>query len=445
MKKSVKIILIIVAILLIAGIYFGYQIYNMTSASEKLTGNIEIIPEPPKNVPPLTHGDADWPAWQGLNFDGKSNYKGINKDWSNGLKELWSVDYLCQNKSTVSWSAPVIQGNRLVVPGRDKDNDLVFCIDADNGDLFWVGSYIAKTETSHGPGARATPFIDEDRVYTYGRGGDLVCWQLLDGKMLWQKNTIDEGGKEPEWGLSSTPIVYDNKVIVQGGGKALIIAYNKMSGDVIWKSMSGKAGYSAATIMKTEQKNYLLVYHGMGLSCLEPENGLVIWTVPWETDYGVNATTPLVEGSTIFHSSGYGMGSQAIDVTNNDVNVLWENKNFEAQHTDPVIIDGYIYGYSGESYVNKGDFMCIELATGKEMWSTKEIGQGTLTYVDGFLICLDIKGNLFMVKPDPSKFNLIGELQDAIKNVKSRAWTKPVVANGKLYLRYMQQLVCYEL
>ncbi len=355
------------------------------------------------------------------------------------------MDYLCQDNSTVSWSSPVIQGNRLIIPGRDKENDLVFCTNADNGDLIWLGSYKAENETSHGPGSRATPFIDEDRVYTYGRGGDLVCWQLLDGKMLWKKNVKDEGGVEPEWGLSSTPIVFENIVIVQGGGDAQVIAYDKLSGNVIWKSMKGKAGYAAATLMIMDEKPYLIVYQGLGLSCLDPKDGKEIWTVPWETDYGVNATTPLIDGNIIFHSSAYGMGSQAIDASNNVAKILWKNENFEAQHTDPVILDGYIYGYSGESYVNKGNFMCIELATGKEMWSTEDIGQGTLAYVDGHLICLDLKGNLFLIKPDPSGFNLIGEIKSAIKNVKSRAWTTPVVANGRLYLRYMQQLVCYEL
>ncbi len=252
----------------------------MTSASEKLTGKLELIPEASKKIPPLTIGEADWPAWQGLNFDGKSNYTGIKTDWSDGLKKLWHVDYLCQDNSTVSWSAPVVQGNRLVIPGRDKKNDLVFCLNANNGNLIWVGSYLAETGTSHGPGARATPFIDEDRLYTFGRGGDLVCWQLLDGKMLWRKNVKDEGGEEPEWGLSSSPIVFENKVIVQGGGDALVIAYDKISGETIWKSMKGHAGYSASTLMILDETPYLLVYHAMGLSCLDPQNGKNIWTVP---------------------------------------------------------------------------------------------------------------------------------------------------------------------
>jgi len=117
----------------------------------------------------------------------------------------------------------------------------------------------------------------------------------------------------------------------------------------------------------------------------------------------------------------------------------------EAQHSDPVLIDGYIYGYSGESSKIGGQFKCIELSTGKEMWSTGEIGQGTTTFVDGYLICLDIKGNLFLVSPNSSAFKLIGEINQALEDVQNPAWTVPVIANGKLYLRYLQQIVCYQL
>ena len=79
------------------------------------------------------------------------------------------------------------------------------------------------------------------------------------------------------------------------------------------------------------------------------------------------------------------------------------------------------------------------------MWSTKEIGQGTTTYVDGHLICMDVKGNLFLVKPDPEAIHIISKIENALNEVKYQAWTVPVVANGKLYLRYLQTLVCYNL
>jgi outer membrane protein assembly factor BamB len=445
MKKYLKIILIIVAIILLFVGFFGYQLYKMVMGSEPLTGKQENIPTNTASIPPITVGVADWTNWRGVNFEGKSLTRGIKTDWSNGLEKVWEVNYLCQDKATASWSSVVVQGNRLIVPGRDAKNDLVFCLNADNGQLIWKGSYEAKAETAHGPGSRATPFIDENKVYTFGRSGDLVCWQLEDGKLLWRKNVKDEGGIEPSWGFSTTPLVCENMVIVQGGGKALVIAYDKLTGKVLWKSMEGEVGYSAAITMNIEDEIQLLIYHGKGLSCLNPADGKVRWTVPWPTEYGINATTPIVCSDIIYHTSGYGMGCEAIKVTKDGYSVLWKSDIAEAQHSDPILIDGYIYGYSGESYRNVGQFKCIELLTGQEMWSTDQIGQGTTTFADGYLICQDLKGNIFLIKPETTGFKKIGEIKSAIADVKNPAWTVPVVANGKLYLRYMQQLVCYKL
>lgn len=446
MKRSLIIILAIVGAIILAGAaYVGYKFYKTTQNSEQLTGKQENIPSPIKPTPPITTGIADWTNWRGTNFEGKSATTGIQTDWSKGLKKRWKVNYLCQDNATASWASPVIQGNRIVVPGRDNENDLVFCIDADTGGLIWEGSYKAEAGSSHGPGSRATPFINENRVYTFGRSGDLVCWQLEDGKLLWRKNVKDAGGSEPQWGFSTTPLVLDDKVIVQGGGEALVMAYNKLTGDLTWKSMKGDAGYAAAITMKIEEKLKLLIYHGAGLSCLDPSDGKLLWTAPWPTEYGVNATTPIVSGDLIFHTSGYKMGCEALKVTNSGYSVLWKNNLMEAQHSDPILIDGYIYGYSGESSRNNGQFKCIELTTGKEMWSTKEIGQGTTTFADGHLICQDIKGNLFLIKPDPTGFKKIGKIKQALDDVKNPAWTVPVVANGHLVLRYLQQLVCYQL
>jgi outer membrane protein assembly factor BamB len=445
MKRSVKIILIILALLLASGAYFGYKIYQSVMGSEPLFGKQENIPVPVLPIPPVTKGSADWTNWRGPNFEGKCAFKGIRTDWSKGLKKLWSANYLCQDNATASWSSPVVQGNRLIVPGRDSKNDWVFCINAETGELIWKSSYAAESGSSHGPGPRATPFINDDKVYTLGRSGDLVCWNLEDGKLIWRKNVKDEGGTEPTWGFSTTPLVFGDKVIVQGGGKALVLAYHKLTGELLWKSMEGEAGYAAAITMNLQNELKLLIYHGTGLSCLNPSDGKSLWTAPWPTKYFVNATTPLVSNDIIFHSSGYGMGCEALKVTSEGFSVLWRNNLIEAQHSDPVLVDGYIYGYSGESSRINGQFKCVELASGKEMWSTGEIGQGTTTYVDGYLICLDIKGNLFLVQPNSSGFKQIGKIKAAIKDVKNPAWTVPVIANGKIYLRYLQQMVCYSL
>lgn len=445
MKLKTIVILIFILFALAFVAYYGYGVYQLIAGSEELSGEVEKIPEIAAIESIKEKGEADWPNWRGPNFDGKSLVKDIDLNWSDGLEKLWQIDYLCQGTNTASWSAPVVKGNRLIVPGRNETHDIVFCINTENGELIWQNSYEAATQTNHGPGARATAFIDSNYVYTFGRNGDLVCWNLPDGKKLWHKNVMDLGGKEPDWGHSSTPLVYKNMVIVHGGGDALVCAFDKISGDLLWKSMQGNAGYSFTMVMTTKLGDRLIVYHGTGIASLLPENGKVLWNLPWETEYYVNATTPIISGNYIFHTSGYETGCRLIKVENDKPEIVYENKDFSAQHSDPILIDGYLYGYSGQSYRNTGDFKCIEMATGKEMWSTAQIGQGTTIYVDGYLICLDIKGNLFLVEPSSEQFTLVGEIKNAIEEVKNPSWTVPVAANGKLFLRYMQRLVCYKL
>ncbi|MBN2092483.1 PQQ-like beta-propeller repeat protein [candidate division KSB1 bacterium] len=446
MKRKILIVsLIVVLILAIGGFFMFRMVMKHIQGEEEFTGTLQAIPEAIAQIPPLNKGDSDWPNWRGPNFDGKSSLIGIKKDLTAGLRKLWEVNYLCQDKFTVSWAAPVIQGNRLVVPGRDENHDFVFCLESNSGELLWMGKYAANVKSNHGAGSRATPFIDADRVYTFGRSGVLTCWQLEDGKLLWKQDVTDIGGLEPEWGHSSSPLVYQDKVIVQGGGNALVAAYNKITGELAWKSMQGTGGYAAPVLANFGGEMQLVIFQGTGLSFLKADDGTELWSLPWKTDYDVNATTPVIVDSLIFITSGYKTGGELIKMGEDSGTVLWKNKAIASHHSDPILIDGHLYGYSGFSTQNKGDFVCLELTTGQEKWRTGEIGWGTTAYVDGHLLCLDIEGNLFLVKPDPNQFIKVSELKSAIENVKNPAWTIPVVANGKLYLRYMQRLVCYDL
>ena len=445
-KKWLWISLAFVTISIIFGSIIAYHVYQEVMGSEDLNGTQTVIPEPSNTLPPLVKGKTDWPNWRGPGLDGKSMVSGIRRDWTGGLKKIWQVDYLCQGKQTATWSSVVVQGNRLVVPGRDEQNDLLFCLNSENGDLIWAGSYPAETDAGHGPGPRATPFIDDTLIYTFGRGGDLVCWQLYDGEMVWQQNVQSLGGMEPGWGYSSSPLVFKNLVIVQGGGTATVIAYDKITGDLVWKSLEGPAGYAALTLGKSITDTSLIVFHGKGLSCLNPMTGQELWSTSWETSYDVNATTPAISNNILFMTSGYDRGSQSLRIGETSFEIIWKQDNYASQHSDPVIIDGYIYGYSGQSNQNRGDFVCLNLETGLEMWRTNKIGWGTTVMVDGYLLCMDIKGNLFLVNPDPSAFHKVTEMKNALTGkVKHPAWTIPVIANGKLYLRYLQQLICYDL
>jgi outer membrane protein assembly factor BamB len=218
-----------------------------------------------------------------------------------------------------------------------------------------------------------------------------------------------------------------------------------MTGKLAWKSMEGPAGYAALALFPTDGSMRLLAFCGAALACLDPADGAVAWTVPWKTSYNVNATTPVVAGTTVFITSDYNYGCQAIRVQEGRAQPLWRSKVIASHHSDPIIVNGFLYGYSGSSSQNNGSFKCVELETGREKWSTNEIGWGTTTYVDGHLLCMDIKGNLSLVRPDPNGFVRVTKFEKALGDVTDPAWTIPVVAYGRLYLRYMQRLICYDL
>lgn len=444
-KWAIGIVGIVVVTLLIFGALFWSRI-EILSGTEELSGKTAVVPKLlSRPLEPLTRGDADWVSWLGAKGDRRSGVTGIITDWSGGLEKLWEVDFLCQGNSSATWSAPAIQGNRMIVCGRSTENDLIFCLNPTNGNLLWQASYKAKAVASHGAGTRATPAIDEDRVYTFGRSGDLVSWTLFDGKELWRANVINEGGLEPTWGHASSPLILGTRIIVQGGGTARTIAYDKITGKVVWKSGHGIAGYAALTTMDVSGESIVLAFHGKGFSALDAENGDEFWTVPWETPYDVNASTPIAVDDSVFITSGYGTGCMMLKVRHSDAEILWQSKVIASQHSDPYVIDGFLYGYSGDSSQNKGTFKCVNLPNGVEKWATNEMGWGTCVFVDGYLLCCDIKGNVFLMQPDPDRFIKVAEMRNALGDVKGPVWTKPVVANGLLYLRFKQRLVCYNL
>ncbi len=450
LKKIMKIVLVIVGIILIAAIVFAFM-YRETIGI--MLGN-NAIETPAKTeqvivsaeIEPVTKGESDWLCWRGINGDGRSSVSGIKTDWSGGLKKIWEIDFLCQGEESATWSAPVIQGNRLVVCGRDGADDIVFCLDPEDGRLIWKQAYTANTSSaSYGSGFRATPWIDDDRVYTFGRGGDLICWNLLNGEKIWHKNVNDEGGEEPTWGHSSSPFVTDSLVIVKGGGAARTIAFDKMTGDLKWKAGEGIAGYAAVSMMEIEGEPVVLSFHGKGLAAVTLKEGKELWDVEWITSYDVNATTPVTKDNLVFVTSGYKTGGELLKVNKAGAEVVWKNENIASHHSDPFIIDGHIYGYSGDSMQNKGFFKCVDLKTGMEKWSTKEIGWGTCVAVEGYLLCCDVKGNLFLIKPDPEKFVMITGMPKVWGKVRGATWTIPVLANGKLYLRFKQSLMCFDI
>lgn len=446
MKKFMQLALVGILLAIGGSVFWFYDSIVIMTANKNINGKVDKIPEVKAGtLLPVTSTELDWTSWLREDLANANRVDNLSMSWSNGLKKLWEISYLCQDESTAAWSAPLIKGNRLVVGGRDSENDLLFCLDPETGEQIWKNSYSAKADSSYGSGFRATPWIDGDRVYTFGRAGDLVCWNLLDGQMLWRRNVKEEGGQEPTWGYSSSPLVYNSLVIVNAGGTARTIAYDKQTGNLAWKTGSAKAGYAAISMMKIDGEPIILDFHGEGLAAMEPGTGKELWNTPWVTNYDVNATTPVFKDNLIFITSGYSTGGQLIRASKEKAEIVWQSKSIASHHSDPFIVGDHIYGYTGYSTQNRGDFKCLDLQTGEEKWSTGKIGWGTAIMVNDKLLCMDIKGNIYLLKPDPEKPEIIATLPQALEVTQGAAWTKPIVAQNKLFLRFKQKLVCLSL
>jgi outer membrane protein assembly factor BamB len=198
-------------------------------------------------------------------------------------------------------------------------------------------------------------------------------------------------------------------------------------------------------MMEIDGEPVVLSFHGKGLAAITLNDGKILWDIEWQTNYDVNATTPVVKDNLVFITSGYKTGSELLRVTKSGAEIVWKNRDFASHHSDPFIIGNYIYGYSGDSMQNKGFFKCLELETGAEKWSTKEMGWGTCIAVEDYLLCKDVKGSLYLMRPDPEKFIKVTGMNKVWGKVSGATWTKPILANGRLYLRFKQGLMCLDI
>ncbi|MDD4891260.1 MAG: PQQ-like beta-propeller repeat protein [Phycisphaerae bacterium] len=389
---------------------------------------------------------GDWPKWRGPNGDNVPALKSFPQDLEKGLKKLWSVDMLCKGKNAAAWSCPSILGDKLVVTGRDENKDTIVCLNADTGAPVWNREYDSPgPAVQYGTGPRATPLIDGDVVYTFGCMGRVACSSMKDGAEIWKRDAAEMGGKMPMWGHSSTPLLLDDNLIVQVGGKNLAVALNKKTGATVWSSFAADAGYAAVTTATIGGKEQLVVFGAAGLFGLAPDSGKKVWEFAWPTAFGMNCTTPIMVGGRmlICSSENGGKGGMAmVKFEAGQPKMEWENHKVGPGHNDPVIIGKYAYAYTNYSMEPKG-FTCVDLTNGEQKWFNAEVGgPGTAVKVGDNVLCLANRGKLALVHPDERGMRRFSEFE-AIKG--GPVWTQPIVARGKVYVRFANQLICYQI
>ncbi len=386
----------------------------------------------------FVEGSAQDPtSWRGPDRDGIYPETGLIKQWPAGGPEmLWAFEDLGQGHS----SAIVDQGF-VYTTGMINDIGFLFKFDL-KGKLVYKKEYGPEfTESFYG--TRGTPTIVGDKIYLLSGTGKLHCIYNESGDILWTKDLLtDFDGKIIRWGMNETPVIDGDIIYITPGGKKYnIVALNRHSGDLIWSSpgMGELTAYSTPLLFVHNGRKMLATHFESHLVGFDATTGKMLWNQHQPNEWSVHPNTPIYHQGGLFFLSGYGQGGGMLEIApdGNSVKLLWTHKRMDSRMGGAVLVDGYIYG-SGDSRV----WTCFDWNTGEEMYTSKEIGFGVLIAADGMLYCYSQKGELALVKPDPSGFIVVSKTKVALGS--EQHWAHPVIYDGVLYVRHGKALIAYK-
>ncbi|PHX93929.1 MAG: alcohol dehydrogenase [Pedosphaera sp.] len=388
---------------------------------------------------------ADWPQYLGPTRN--ATYAGTD------LADAWPKDgppLAWQKKLGTGWAGPVALGGKAIVFHRVADQELVECLDAKTGKELWKQSFPTRytDRFSFDNGPRATPCIADGRVFVFGANGNLHALDLATGKPLWSVDTQKDFGADPGFfGFACSPLVESKALLVNVGGKngAGIVAFESVTGKVLWQAPDDEASYSAPIVANLAGLRHALFFARHKLVSLDPANGKVHFTFPWgpKMQASVSAAVPVVSGDTVFISAGYGAGAALLRVKVGGVEKLWSGEEqLTAQYVTPVLREGFLYGFEGRVDTGpKPELRCVELATGKVRWSTESVVHGGIILAGSDLLITSDSGELVRVAADSKAF--VEKARAQILGREGRA--QPALADGLLLARDKTKLVAVDL
>jgi outer membrane protein assembly factor BamB len=407
-------------------------------------------PERPKAAPKSTEGDrtpnaapGDWPQHRGPNRDNISRETGLLKEWpESGPPVVWQADGIGEGYSAVS-----VVGDTIYTAGTRDQEDALFALDDSDGRIKWSTPLGRKYENGTGDGPRGTPTVDGDRVYALGGNGDLVCANAETGEVVWRQNILKEyGGNNITWGISESVLIDDDRLICTPGGRqATMVALNKLTGRPIWRSAipgNPSAAYSSPIIMTVGNVRQYVNFVHTAVVGVRATDGEPLWGQQASVNSTANCSTPVAANNVVFTASGYGTGGALFRLASagnaTQAEVAFTTKQMKNHHGGMVLIDGFLYGF------DEAVLTCLDLRSGQSAWQNRSVGKGSLTAADGGLYLRSENGPVALATISPQGYEERSRFEPSNRSQKP-AWSHPVIAHGRLYLRDQNTLVAYDI
>ncbi len=381
--------------------------------------------------------EGDWPNWRGPNHDNISPERGLKTRWDTPLPMLW------ERTLGSAFSGFACVDGRVYTGGTVNDQQTLFCLNADTGEVIWQNSFEKQyRDPQGGDGVRATPAVSDGRVYVFGGHGRLLCVAAADGKKVWER----EFNNKPQWGYSGSVLIEGDLCILSpGGGDRSLVALNKATGETVWRTEAEDVvGYATPYPFTFSGTRYVFGFMGNAALIVEAATGREVWRMRWQTDWDVNAAAPIFHEGMLYFGSGYGHGAIVVKLRKDGdklaADTVWESKVIRNKFESAVLYDGYLY--SGD----ETGLQCAEFATGKQMWDVRRVEDfsmehSTVTIADGHLFVLSQSGELLIAPASPEKFEAVTRA----KILAGRCWTVSTIYKGRIYARDLERVVCFKL
>jgi len=384
----------------------------------------------------------DWPRFYGPNRDNRSAETGLLTEWPEGApKLLWQVSGLGHGYSGVA----VADG--IVYATGDTDENLVITALDLSGSILWTQTNGAPFTRAF-PGSRATPTIVDGQLYNISGNGDVVRMDAKTGQVAWTVNMMERfGGREVQWGVAESPLVYDSYVICSPGGEDVYMAaLDRGTGETRWTctGVGDEHSYVAPALIEYEGLRQIVTMTNAGAIGIHAETGKLLWRFDREAPYGVNCDTPLFDDGHLYIFTTWNRGASKLrlDVDGDTCSVeeVWHRPEFDNEHGGVMLVDGYLYGAGHHA---RG-WHCLDFRTGEPRYSGKGVQKGSVAYADRMLYCLGEKGVLALVRATPEGQRIVSEFR-VPEGGEGLYWAHPVVCGGRLYIRHADRLYAYDI
>ena len=402
-------------------------------------------PAPTSDNEPVEKPDApgaSWTDFRGPDRDGRYTATPIRTAWPReGLRRLW--------KQPVGggYASFVVADGRAFTIEQRRNQEVVAAYDVQTGREIWTSAWNASFEESMGgDGPRATPTYHGGRIYALGAEGEFRVLDAAKGTLVWRRNILsDNGANNLSWGMSASPLIVDDTVIVLPGGTrgSSVVAYAKATGNPVWKALNDEASYTSPMLVTLGGIRQLLVVTATRVVGLTPDKGELLWDYPWSTFNGINVAQPIVfthnGRDRIFMSASYGQGAAVFELTRTgdgfQAKTIWENQRMKNKFTSSVLHNGHIYG------LDESILASVNAETGEQNWKGGRYGYGQLVLAGDHLIVLTEEGDVVLVNATPARHEEVARFSA----IEGKTWNHPVIADGKLIVRNIQEMAAFDL